>query len=79
MGILDTLFRLGQGTGGMSLPVGDPRKTIHMRKLYNQYAIQTQSSGQPALPWNQWLESQGFTVDSTGNVIPLGNQNAQGF
>lgn len=48
--------------------VGDPVTTVKMRTKYTQYNADTQSSGQPADKWEDWLKSEGYGVDGQGQV-----------
>lgn len=42
---------------GVSAP--NAMQTIQARKAYTDYVIQAQSSGQPVMPFEQWVQSQG--------------------
>ena len=44
-------------TQGASAP--NAMQTIQARKAYTNYVIEAQSMGQPVIPFEQWVQSQG--------------------
>jgi hypothetical protein len=54
---------MGGSQGGLDPRAGgSPGMTIHMRKLYDEYNMSTQATGETPLEWEEWLMSQGYEL-----------------
>jgi len=75
MGILDSLLMPrppGSPRGALDARAGGaPGMTIQMKKLFDQYNISTMSAGDTPMAWEDWLQTQGYTLGPDMQVRPL--------
>lgn len=72
MGLLDGLLGKKPPGGGLDARAGGaPGLTTRMRNMYQDYNLSTIATGENALPWAEWLQSQGYALGRDLQVRPL--------
>ena len=49
---------------------GKPGLTKSLRIQYGKYNIEAQTNGEAALPWDEWLNQNGYELDKAGLAQP---------
>ena len=52
-----------------SMGMGSAPMTVKMKKMYDAEAMQKQMGGESPMPWEQWLQDQGYGLDAKGLVV----------